>query len=283
MTGRSKSDTKKKQIARQVKDGLMARAVAAYHFELGRPPNERRKGLRKVCRETEAEHYRKTKEVIKLDPMTLRRLASGGKRKSQSNAEKGWLKADEIDLVIDFAVETAARGFPLSHQWLREHVNAILHARLGSRFPPGGVGRRWTDRFVERHSARLSMYWAKPLDNAQGRAVNPATNDAWFNILGATLHGENNENSNSAEVEPILEENTYGVDESGFQGAGGTTERVIGGKGKKVQHQQGDGNWDNTAVIVTICADGTSLPPAVIFKGQSYQVKWHQNNPANAS
>lgn len=82
---------------------------------------------------------------------------------------------------------------------------------------------------------------------------------------------------------PILAENTYAVDESGFWGAARTAEHVMQATGKKVQHQQGDRNRENTTVIVSICANSTSLPPAVIFKGQAFQVKWNQNNPANAS
>ncbi|KZP28033.1 CENP-B protein, partial [Athelia psychrophila] len=74
----------------------------------------------------------------------------------------------------------------------------------------------------------------------------------------------------------------YGVDETGIQPGGGTRERVIGTKGKKVQHQQRDGNRENITVIVSICADGTSLPPAVIFKGLAFQLKWEQDNPLNA-
>ena len=35
-------------------------------------------------------------------------------------------------------------------------------------------------------------------------------------------------------------------------------------------------------VIVTVCADGSSTPPTVILKGQAFQVKWTQGNPANA-
>jgi len=33
-------------------------------------------------------------------------------------------------------------------------------------------------------------------------------------------------------------------------------------------------------VLVTICTNGTALPPAVIFKGKGYLMKWHQDNPA---
>jgi len=36
-------------------------------------------------------------------------------------------------------------------------------------------------------------------------------------------------------------------------------------------------------VVVVICADGTSLPPAVIFKGECFQTSWKQDNPLNAS
>ncbi|KIK72579.1 hypothetical protein PAXRUDRAFT_65996, partial [Paxillus rubicundulus Ve08.2h10] len=49
------------------------------------------------------------------------------------------------------------------------------------------------------------------------------------------------------------------------------------------QYQQRTGSRENTTIIVMICADDTSTPPAVIFKGNVYQVKWKQDNPANAS
>jgi hypothetical protein len=48
-------------------------------------------------------------------------------------------------------------------------------------------------------------------------------------------------------------------------------------------YQQRGGTRENITIIVTICADGTSTPPAVIFKGNAYQVKWGENNPLNAS
>ena len=78
---------------------------------------------------------------------------------------------------------------------------------------------------------------------------------------------------------PILEENTYSVDKSGFWPACGTQEWVTGAAGKKVQHQQKGRDQENTTVVVTICANGTSLPPAVIFNGQAFQMEWHQKNP----
>jgi hypothetical protein len=36
-------------------------------------------------------------------------------------------------------------------------------------------------------------------------------------------------------------------------------------------------------VLVTICGDGTAIPPAIIYKGDGFQVNWVQDNPLNAS
>ena len=46
--------------------------------------------------------------------MKLSRWAKGGKPKSQSNAEKGWLLPAEVNKVIEYAVEIGnGRGIPL--------------------------------------------------------------------------------------------------------------------------------------------------------------------------
>jgi hypothetical protein len=64
---------------------------------------------------------------------------------------------------------------------------------------------------------------------------------------------------------------------------GGECETVFAEQGKGAPYQQRAGTRENITVIVTICANGTSTPPAIIFKGSAYQVKWSQNNPLNAS
>ena len=68
----------------------------------------------------------------------------------------------------------------------------------------------------------------------------------------------------------------------GIQSGIGVTERVIGPAGAKMQHQQRSGNRKNITVLPTICADGTSLPPTVIYKGEAFQTKWLQENPLDA-
>lgn len=114
------------------------------------------------------------------------------------------------------------------------------------------------------------MSYARPLEAKRGRAVNPATNAAWFDLLGETQKKYN-----------LKPQTTWATDESGTQSGAGIRERVMGSRKRTPQYQQRDGDRENITVIVTICADGSALPPTVIFKGKALQVSWLQDNPAN--
>ncbi|KAJ7125847.1 hypothetical protein C8R43DRAFT_867490, partial [Mycena crocata] len=142
---------------RSEKDKWLDRALDMYHDEQARilSPKKRRKGLRKICEEAEQEYLEAKGRHIALDPSTLGRLVRGGRTKSVSNAAKGWLLEEEVETVICYAHQVASRGFPLSHDRLKDCVDDICRARLGGDFPAEGVGVNWTQRFVEKHSDRL--------------------------------------------------------------------------------------------------------------------------------
>ncbi|KAL1685926.1 hypothetical protein GGG16DRAFT_32102, partial [Schizophyllum commune] len=64
-------------------------------------------------------------------------------------------------------------------------------------------------------------------------------------------------------------ENIYGSDEHSSDGIEGQREHIIvGAKSTGREHQQTGGSRENVTVIATICAEGTALPPTVIFKGK---------------
>ena len=89
---------------------------------------------------------------------------------------------------------------------------------------------------------------------------------------------------NGEEGEKIKDENVYGVDETGVQQGLGVKERVYGDTEKTFQHQKRSGGRENITVIATICADGTAtVPPAVIYKSETFHSSWKQDNPLNAS
>ena len=115
------------------------------------------------------------------------------------------------------------------------------------------------------------MYWSSPLDNSHAQGVNPITNAEYFEVLREVW-----------EEYDIPDELVYGADETGIQTGIGITEHVIGPAGSKIQHQQRNGNRENITILPTICADGTSVPPTVIYKGEAFQTKWLQENPLDA-
>jgi hypothetical protein len=273
MPGRAKSLTKKVQEASSEKITLEAKAVAAYLEELekkdaGLPSI----GAQAICNNLMLQYTRTTRKVIKLNHSTIIRHAKGLPTKVQSTESKAWLAPQETTIVIDLIIELGNRGFPLSHRRLKEVVDGILIARLGTTYPIGGVGKQWTSRFIEKHSDRIQMSWASNLDTKRGRAVNPHTHKLWAELLGGTI-----------ERYEIVKETTYGSDEIGCSGSTGQRERVMGAKRSGPQYQQIGGDRENITVIVTICADGTSIAPTVIFKGKGFQIHWKQENPADAS
>jgi len=80
----------------------------------------------------------------------------------------------------------------------------------------------------------------------------------------------------------IVGKNVYTADETGFSTGQAGRERVVGGKGKHVQHQQHGGNRENITVLVVVSAVGQSLPPLVLMKGLAFLTTWRQDNPLNA-
>ena len=269
MPRRPKSAMRKRHEYRKDHDNLMSQAVSAYRTELQKLAGVPRRSSRTICKDFEQTYLQATGKSIKLSHATLSRLTAGGRSLAEMNEAKSWLTPEETECVLAYAKETADRGFPFSHRRLREHVNEILTARLGPNFP--GVGKCWSDCFVAKHADHLKTSWASPLDSKRGRAVNPNTNKAWFDLLEAV-----------SDKLSISEDCIYAVDEIGISPQSGERERVIGSQKRGPQYQQRTGSKENTTVIVTICADGTTTPPAVIFKGNAYQVKWKQDNPANA-
>ena len=272
MPGRAKSEALKTREERALHDDLMSRATEAYRVELLKPSGLRRRSMWTVCEDFQTVNLNATGKLIKLSHATMARLLSGGQTLQQANAAKGHLTDDETEVILDFIAECGNQGFPLNHRRLWAHVNSILHARLGPAFRAEGLGHNWTHRFVEKHHDRIKTSWATPLEEKRGQGANPHADAAWWELLGETLTKYN-----------IKPENIYGVDEVGIQPQGGQRERVIGGRKKAPQYQQRGGTRENITVLVTICADGTSQAPAVIFKGSSFQMKWKQNNPLNAS
>ena len=218
MPGHAKSELEKSLIARCAHDDLMSCAVNAYNLELKKPYHQRH-GL--VCLDFEKLNYEATGTYIKLSHVTLRRLADGGKTSSEAQADRAWLTAAETDVIINFIIEMADCSFPLNHCRLKEHVDMLCHSHLGDAFLEKGVGINWTYKFAMKHHDRLKLSDSCPLEEKCGRAVNPHTNKAWFDLLEEMICKYN-----------IQPEDTYSTDEVGIQSHGTEHEHVFGARRK---------------------------------------------------
>jgi Tc5 transposase DNA-binding domain len=183
MVGRPLSETKKNQITHEAQQAFGARAVKAYKEELEKPEGEKCKGSWTVVHDFVHLYKQETGLDIKIDYNILIWQTKGVRTKAQTNGAKCWLTEGEQGVVIVYIVECGQRGFPLSHCRLKEHVNEILRIRIGNRFSEGGVGKKWSDRFIEKYSKKLKTSWATPLESKRGHAVNPHTVKAWFDLF----------------------------------------------------------------------------------------------------
>ena len=102
-------------------------------------------------------------------------------------------------------------------------------------------------------------------------SLNPEAVKSWFDMIEEFIV--------KAGIDRAL---IYEMDESGFLTAYPGKDQVIGERGTKTQHKQGGADRKNVTVVVTICTDGTTIQPLVIFKGKNLQSSWNQDNAANA-
>jgi Tc5 transposase DNA-binding domain len=254
--GRALSENVKKQKARQLVNTKMAKALDEFqHNELR--PKSSRESLRAI-----ADRNNVARE-------TLRRLAAGNVSMSAFNATKQKLSPAEERVLLDHILASADRGFPMTFSTVVAHANCILKSRNGEAINPES---NWVHRFRDRHNDELQAHWSKPLDTQRAQSLNPAAVEAWFGLVKEFVADKN-----------IRKEDIYGMDESGFPPSDQGTQRVLGRRGTKTQHKQGSGERENVTAIVCICADGTVLRPAIIYKGKNMMAKYGENNVSGAS
>jgi len=184
--------------------------------------------------------------------------------------KKQKLLKPEEDILADFILNSANRGFPFTHRAVESYANSILAKRIGHNYTP--VGKKWIYSFLDRNRNKLQTHWSKPLDMQRAQALNPAAVKHWFNLVEELIVKAG-----------IRKENIYGMDESGFPAGEQGKQRVIGARETKTQHKQGGADRENTTAIITICADGTSLHPTMVMKGQGFKEAWFQDNVLECS
>lgn len=259
MTGRAQAETLKTRVANEDYAERLAKAVAAYVENQQSDDSVEKHGARYFA------------NIYEVSYRTVIRHAQDGTSIQDFNAAKQKLSPKEEDVLVNYILECASRGLPLTHGQLYEEASHMYHALKGPDAEP--LGKNWVDRFLERHHKRVHTHWSKALDMQRAQALNPTNVKHWYeDIVQRHIVDKG--------IDPEL---IYAMDESGFPPSHQGTERVVGAKGTKTQHKQGGGDRENVTAVITICADGTKLVPSIIFKAKNFQTRWREDNVAGAS
>ena len=153
-------------------------------------------------------------------------------------------------------------GFPFSLRQMEDYANMIIRVQLGDNFSEDGVGKNWMSQFIDKHADKIHLFRTGKLDKKHAGAVNPTTAEAWFKLLGDYINKYN--------FSPSC---IYGSDETGFQIGGAYARYVIGATGERTVYEIVSEDCETITVLVTICVDGSAIPPLVIFQGQTFFCK----------
>ncbi len=191
---------------------------------------------------------------------------------SEFNAAKAHFTAAEATILVDWILSQLQWGFPFTHSKLWEKAEVLLAAKSHTGTHPP-LGTQWSHTFIAKHGSWVSTHYSSSLDNVHAKAVNPTSNEHWFNLIQDVLAGK----FSGGRV--ILVENMYNMDESGFIPSLGTVHKVFGPHGAKIVKETVNGDRELISVICTICADGSALVPTTIFKGKNYLASWGVDDP----
>ncbi|KAJ8109308.1 hypothetical protein OPT61_g7556 [Boeremia exigua] len=127
----------------------------------------------------------------------------------------------------------------------------------------------WITRFLNHHSDVLINAWCTPIDSNRHHADSIDRYRLYFELLHRKIAEYN-----------VLPEDTYNMDEKGFAiGVAGRSKRIF----DKVLYDQKqfrkslhNGNREWVTLLATICADGSVLPPGIIYPaaGRDVQASW---------
>ena len=121
------------------------------------------------------------------------------------------------------------------------------------------VSDSWVSRFLTRHSSQLTSRWNTAMDANRHQADSAEKYRQYFDLL--------HEKITQYDIEP---RHTYNMDEKGFLiGVIGRSKRVFSREmweRKEVRAALQDGSREWITLLACVCADGSALPPGIIYK-----------------
>ena len=193
----------------------------------------------------------------KLHRTTLARRANGKVvPRDQYRENCSLLTKDQEIFLLKYIDKLTMRGLPPTPHNIR-----VFASNLCGKLP----SKNWTSRFVHRHREHLCSEFLVGFDLCRKKADNWLMINRYFKLV--------EEKWKEHKYEP---KNVYNVDEKGFLiGVLHKTRRIFSRSWKEQGKLKGaiqDGNRTWITLLACVCADGTSLPPALIYPSESGEV-----------
>jgi len=204
-------------------------------------------------------------ELYSIPRSTLHARAHGRSSHVDKRPSGHKLTQLEEDSLTEWILSMDSRGAAPRPSTVREMANILLAARGTN--PPLTVGVNWASTFVKRRDELQSRY-SKRYNYQRALNEDPKAIKEWFLMVQRVI-----------EENGIQPEDIYNFDETGFAMGLISSQKVVTRAeyyGRRSILQPGNREW--VTAIETICADGYSLPPCIIFKGQVYIAGWFESN-----
>lgn len=208
-------------------------------------------------------------KALQLRSNTVLKRVRGGNSKQVARQTQQLLTPAQETTLLKWIKQLTITGYAPTYQLLREiaqeiRVNrvrvydpysAVQQAMPVTLVPRLPIGQEWVLRFIKRHD-QLRSQFGRRVESARLSCATEPVITAWFDAFKDTVKRFN-----------IQEKDIYNMDETGFCIGTMESTRIIVDSSCCTRYQAHSGRQEWVSILECVCADGSSITPLVIFKG----------------
>jgi len=188
--------------------------------------------------------------------LTRRHKAETRSREEQAIVQQKLSVQQEVELVKYIEGLTKQR-LPPTREMIQNFASVVAKEP---------VSESWVTRFINRHSIHLISQWVTGMDSNRHKADSATKYSLYFDLLRSKI--------NQYRVDP---RHTYNMDEKGFLiGVINRSKRVFSRRmweRKEVKAALQDGSRSWITLLACVCADGSALPPGLIYEAANKAIQ----------
>lgn len=184
-----------------------------------------------------------------------------------SRGRKNTFNQETETKIVECLLARANAGYPCDKDELLNLIQeyVVVH-NLVTPFTDNRPGNDWYYAFIKRHKEVISLKKPEHLQKCRKNARRPDVIYSFYKELEKTFTRLHLDTEDKAAF-------VFNADETGFKSDPNRL-RAIGAKGKALVRISGGSGRDSTTVLACVAADGSTIPPLIVFKGAGVQARW---------